>query len=437
MFYGLMILSGGLVIAADRPARDGRAIEEVVAVQVFLDRANFGPGKIDGHWGDFTKKALERYRRAKGGAVAPAPVPGGPLQDPTAPRPRTSADTASPTGRSREASRPEAAGSERVSSAADRDRDAEGGLRTKRTNPESERIEPRRAESAAKVDLSDLDLKSVDPVFIDYTVTDADAQAIGDLPEKPADKARLKWLPYGSVAEAVAERFHMDVDFLEELNRGKTKNLRAGDVVRVPNVEPFDLSSVKDLKPGTALSAKAINAEEPSTGSDDGASAPEGKDRAAAARKNKKEEDSDGKKPESANPSPFSVVISKDENMLEVFDAGRMVAAFPVTVGSSETASPIGEWKVRGVAKLPEFRWDEKMLKEGERGSEFHLLPPGPNSPVGVIWIALNKKGVGIHGSDSPDAIGRNVSHGCIRLANWDVVKLAQMVKTGVPVTIQ
>jgi lipoprotein-anchoring transpeptidase ErfK/SrfK len=65
------------------------------------------------------------------------------------------------------------------------------------------------------------------------------------------------------------------------------------------------------------------------------------------------------------------------------------------------------------------------------------MLPPGPNNPVGVIWIALNKKGVGVHGSDSPDAIGRNVSHGCVRLANWDVVKLAGMVKSGVPVTIR
>jgi len=89
------------------------------------------------------------------------------------------------------------------------------------------------------------------------------------------------------------------------------------------------------------------------------------------------------------------------------------------------------------VAKLPNFRYDKKMLKEGGRSDNFHMLPPGPNNPVGVIWIALNRKGVGIHGSDSPDAIGRNVSHGCIRLANWDIVKLASLVKGGVPVTIR
>ena len=77
------------------------------------------------------------------------------------------------------------------------------------------------------------------------------------------------------------------------------------------------------------------------------------------------------------------------------------------------------------------------MLQKGERGSNFHLLPPGPNNPVGVIWIALNKKGIGIHGTNDPDSIGRNASHGCIRLANWDIVKLAEMVKAGVSVTVE
>jgi lipoprotein-anchoring transpeptidase ErfK/SrfK len=98
---------------------------------------------------------------------------------------------------------------------------------------------------------------------------------------------------------------------------------------------------------------------------------------------------------------------------------------------------PIGEWKVRGVAKLPTFRYDERMLKRGERSKNFHLLPPGPNSPVGVIWIALNKRGIGIHGTDDPNTIGQAVSHGCIRLANWDVVRLAGRVKAGVPVEVK
>jgi lipoprotein-anchoring transpeptidase ErfK/SrfK len=115
----------------------------------------------------------------------------------------------------------------------------------------------------------------------------------------------------------------------------------------------------------------------------------------------------------------------------------QLIAAFPITSGSDETASPLGEWKVQGVANLPDFRYDKKMLKEGERSDDFHILPPGPNNPVGVVWIALNKKGIGLHGTDSPDTIGRSASHGCIRLANWDIVKLARMVKGGVPVKIE
>ena len=113
------------------------------------------------------------------------------------------------------------------------------------------------------------------------------------------------------------------------------------------------------------------------------------------------------------------------------------MAEFPVTVGSQHTASPIGHWTVKSITKLPNFRYDLKMLEEGKRSSNSHVLPPGPNNPVGVIWIALDKEGVGIHGTDEPDSIGRSASHGCIRLANWDVVKLAAMVKPGVPVVVE
>jgi lipoprotein-anchoring transpeptidase ErfK/SrfK len=113
-----------------------------------------------------------------------------------------------------------------------------------------------------------------------------------------------------------------------------------------------------------------------------------------------------------------------------------LVAAYPVTIGSAHTTSPIGEWKVRGVAKMPWFRYDKQMLQHGWRSRNFHLLSPGPNSPVGVIWIALNKRGIGLHGTNEPETIGRAASHGCVRLTNWDVVRLAQKVKADVPVSI-
>src|SRR5207247_5006708 len=99
-----------------------------------------------------------------------------------------------------------------------------------------------------------------------------------------------------------------------------------------------------------------------------------------------------GKSPEQP---AVSVKIDTKTNMLGVFEADKLVAAYPVTIGSAQTASPIGEWKVSRIEKLPRFRYDKQMLKHGKRSGNFHMLPPGPNSPVGVIWIALNKKGIG------------------------------------------
>jgi lipoprotein-anchoring transpeptidase ErfK/SrfK len=345
------------IAATDAAPRDRAGLEQATRLQVFLDRANFGPGKIDGRYGEFTTKALELYRVAQGaaetGAVAAVP----PIAEP-----------------------PEGTGK--------RSRKQN----TKETAP----------------DVSDLDLASVDPVFTSYAVTEDDAKSVGEVPAEPPAQAKLKWLPYRSVAEAVAERFHCDVDFLEELNPGKTKGLKPGDELTVPNVEPFSFSRNRD-----ANDAKGANDEEDS-GSDS---------------KSKKND-------ESKEPSR-SLVVSTKTNMVEVHERDKLIAVFPVTVGSSETNSPIGRWKVQRITKLPTFRYDKQMLKHGERSGDFHLLPPGPNNPVGIMWIALNKKGIGLHGTDSPDQIGRNASHGCIRLANWDVVKLAALVEKGTPVTIE
>jgi lipoprotein-anchoring transpeptidase ErfK/SrfK len=136
--------------------------------------------------------------------------------------------------------------------------------------------------------------------------------------------------------------------------------------------------------------------------------------------------------------APGNVAINIDTkmNILEVREGEKLVAAYPVTVGSAQTASPIGEWKVRGIAKMPRFRYDKEMLKHGQRSGNFYMLPPGPRNPVGVMWIALNKKGIGIHGTNEPGSIGHSASHGCIRLANWDVVRLATKIKSGYSVSI-
>lgn len=326
-------------------------IEAATRLQIFLDRANFSPGKLDGHYGNFTWKALALYRQSRG-------------EQPALP-------------------------------------------------PET------KAKRDAAPDVNGLDLASVGPVFVPYTVTDGDLQSIGPLPTGVPEQAKLKFLPYRDAAEAIAEKFHSDVHFLGQLNPGKMKTIKAGDQLTVPDVEPFELASVKDIKPGSDITPQVAN--------DIG-------DQPDSQKGN--EDASKGANTGQPVAPPTAVKIDTKTNMLEVHEGDKLVAAYPITIGSAQTTSPIGEWKVRHITKMPTFRYDKEMLKHGQRSGNFHLLPPGPNNPVGVMWIALNKKGIGIHGTNDPDSIGRSASHGCVRLANWDVVRLATKIKSGDAVSI-
>ena len=321
-------------------------IEAATRLQIFLDRANFSPGKIDGHYNDLTRRALALYRESRG-EQSQTPPP------------------------------------------------------------------QRAAKSNVAPDVKGLDLASVNPVFIPYTVTEADLQSVGPSPKQPPQQAKLKFLPYRDVPDAIAEKFHSDIHFLEQLNPGKLKTIKAGDHVMMPNVEPFELASVKDIKPGSEVGLKAANELED-------------------------QPDAQAGSPEENKGAPANVAIKLDTktNMLEVHEGDKLIAAYPVTVGSTHTASPVGEWKVRGIAKMPKFRYDKEMLKHGQRSGNFYVLPPGPRNPVGVMWIALNKKGIGIHGTNDPGSIGHAASHGCVRLANWDVVRLATKIKSGDSVSI-
>ena len=348
---GLLVLIGILPAAAKKKATKTNApktaeIEAATRLQVFLDRANFSPGRIDGRYNDFTRKALALYRESQG-------------------------------------EQPQAA------------------------QPQSGR------HANAPPDVSGLDLASVEPAFVSYTVTEADVQSVGQLPTHVPEEAKLKFLPYRDVADAIAEKFHSDIHFLEQLNPGKLKKLKAGDRLKVPNVEPFELASVKDIKPGSETASQGANEvdDQPET------QAPTPS--------------------ESAAPRNVSTKVDTKTNRLGVFQAEKLIAAYPVTIGSAHNTSPIGEWKVRGVSKLPTFRYDKEMLEHGERSGNFYMLPPGPRNPVGVMWIGLNKKGIGIHGTNDPGSIGHAASHGCIRLANWDVVRLATKIKAGDNVSIQ
>src|SRR6266567_4121438 len=262
-------------------------------------------------------------------------------------------------------------------------------------------------EAAARLQIF-LDLDRIGPVFVPCTVTDADLASVGPLPSSVAAQAKLKFLPYRDAADAIAEKFHSDVHLLEQLNSGKMKTIKPGDQLMAPNVEPFELTLVKKIKPGSEVALQAANEIED-------------------------QPDAQAGTPEEHRGTTANVVIKIDTkaNTLEVYEGEKLIAAYPVTVGSAQTVSPIGEWKVRRITKMATFRYDKEMLKHGQCSGNFYLLPPGPRNPVGVMWIALNKKGIGIHGTNSPESIGHAASHGCIRLANWDVVRLATKIKSG------
>jgi lipoprotein-anchoring transpeptidase ErfK/SrfK len=362
-FFGLGLLLASLVPqieakkhstkkAAHKEQLSSAQIEAAARLQIFLDRSNFSPGKIDGRYNEFTWKALAFYRQSRG---------------------------------------------------------------------EQPQLLPPDSKGNVAPDTKGLDLAAVEPVFITYSVTQADLQNVGKLPASPKEQSKLKALLYRNPVDAIAEKFHCDIHFLEQLNPGKTKSIKPGDQLRVPNVEPFELGMVKEIKPGSEINSPAAN------------ELPDEPDKTPAGQQSYSQNPA---ATPASSPSTSSVKIDTKTNMLGVFEGDRLIAAYAVTIGSAQTASPIGDWKVKGISKWPRFRYDEKMLKHGQRSGHFYMLPPGPRSPVGVLWIALNKKGIGMHGTAAPDSIGHSASHGCIRLANWDVVRLAERVKFGTPVSI-
>ncbi len=127
--------------------------------------------------------------------------------------------------------------------------------------------------------------------------------------------------------------------------------------------------------------------------------------------------------------------ITKSDASARAYDqAGKLIAFYPATVGSTERPSPSGTHKVVGVAWNPDYTYDPKKLAWGPRAAGKLVIKPGPNNPVGMVWIDLNAPSYGVHGTPDPDKIGKTASHGCVRLTNWDALDLAHGVKTGVVV---
>lgn len=134
-------------------------------------------------------------------------------------------------------------------------------------------------------------------------------------------------------------------------------------------------------------------------------------------------------------PKVARVEIDKAANQVRAMDgAGKVLAAFPATVGSTERPAPDGTWAVKVVAPRPDYTYDPKKLTFGPASKGVLTVKPGPNNPVGSTWIALTKETYGIHGTPEPDKVGKAASHGCVRLTNWDAATLGKAVSKGTPV---
>lgn len=228
-----------------------------------------------------------------------------------------------------------------------------------------------------------------------YTIRSEDWKHVGALPYDPPSQAERSYMPYRSMHELVAERFHTSENYLKSINpETNLYRLKTGSELIVPNVTPFRIEDVR----------------------------------------------SNERFPEDATLSSHHLIVDTKQKFAFILqskqDEMSLLAAFPITPGA-ERYIPYGNWRIDTMVTTPTFRYDKQMLAEGVRGEEFFMIPPGPNSPVGIFWAGLNKSGIGLHGTNNPGTIGRARSAGCIRLANWDAIRLSKFVRPGTTVEVR
>ncbi|MBD7940622.1 L,D-transpeptidase family protein [Brevundimonas guildfordensis] len=216
-------------------------------------------------------------------------------------------------------------------------------------------------------------------VLTDYTITAADLEGpfIGQVPASLPDMAKLKTVGYATPLEMLAEKFHITEGLLQALNPGVDFG-KAGQTIVVAAVAQTDLAA-----------------------------------------------------------DVAHIVVDKAERSVRVYDASdKLLAFYPATIGSSARPAPSGELTVVGVAPEPNYTYDPDRVSY-DRGDRKVIVPPGPNNPVGSVWIDLSRDTYGIHGTPDPSKVGKTFSSGCVRLTNWDAEQLASKVKPGVRVTFR
>jgi lipoprotein-anchoring transpeptidase ErfK/SrfK len=216
------------------------------------------------------------------------------------------------------------------------------------------------------------------PAITDYTLQPADIEGpfVRRIPADLMAQSKLKALSYTSALEALAERFHASPRLLRTLNP-RASFAKAGEQIRVPNVsdEPLAITG------------------------------------------------------------PVTIIVSTETSALTLEDAqGAVIFHAPVTTGSTRDPLPVGTWKVTGVQRRPPFHYNPDLFWDADPKHSKARIAPGPNNPVGLVWIDLDKPHYGIHGTPEPSRVGHTQSHGCVRLTNWDAQRVAQAVKPGTPV---
>jgi lipoprotein-anchoring transpeptidase ErfK/SrfK len=222
--------------------------------------------------------------------------------------------------------------------------------------------------------------------LVSYELTDADVAGpfAAAIPADLVQQAKLESLGYSSSLEALAEKYHSSPRLLQELNPEATFD-RAGERLMVPNVAVADpLAPVPGERPAALIA------------------------------------------------------VTKATSALTVEDQdGHVMFHAPATTGSRHDPLPVGEWKVTGVQRMPAFHYNPKLFWDADPKHSKARLAPGPNNPVGVIWIDITKEHYGIHGTPEPSRIGYVQSHGCVRLTNWDIQRVAQWARVGTRVVFR
>ncbi len=212
------------------------------------------------------------------------------------------------------------------------------------------------------------------PVIVSYTLTKDDVNGkYSALPTGAEARSKLKSLHYENIQEMLGERFHMDVAYLKLLN--KNAKYQAGETITVINT-------------GNNHKGRVTN-----------------------------------------------VVVDRNDKVLYAYNGNKLVAAYPTTIGGSATSTPGGKYKIVNKIKMPHYK--ATVNRDNEATKKSYILPPGPNSPVGVVWMGLSRPSYGIHGSPVPEGISRQASLGCVRLTNWDVLELYANIDNNATVEIK